>query len=45
MVPSGNVNDIQMQFGKQTSHEFILDFKPPLSALQAFGLALSQFTS
>ena len=32
-----------MQFGRADSHRFILDFKYPMSPLQAFGSALSSF--
>jgi len=32
-----------MQFGRADSHRFILDFKYPMSPLQAFGAAISTF--
>ena len=32
-----------MQFGKQRHKTFALDFRHPISALQAFGIALSAF--
>ena len=30
-----------LQFGKSTTNKFVLDFKYPLSPIQAFGIALS----
>jgi hypothetical protein len=34
-----------LQFGKSTATRFVLDFKYPLSPLQAFGIAISAFAS
>lgn len=34
-----------LQFGKSTDTRFVLDFKYPLSPLQAFGIAISTFAS
>lgn len=34
-----------LQFGKSTATRFVLDFKYPLSPLQAFGIAISTFAS
>ncbi len=34
-----------LQFGKSTPTRFVLDFKYPLSPIQAFGIALSTFGS
>ena len=35
--------DAIMQFGKVTSSRYVLDFKYPLSPIQAFGIALTAF--
>jgi len=35
--------EILMQFGKKASNEYILDFKGPISRLQAFGMAIGMF--
>ena len=34
-----------MQFGRTDDHEFTMDFRYPLSAVQAFAIALSSFDS
>jgi hypothetical protein len=34
-----------LQFGKTSNTRFVLDFKYPLSPLQAFGIAISTFAS
>jgi len=34
-------NDIVLQFGKRSTNQFALDFTYPLSAVQAFGIAVS----
>ena len=34
-----------LQLGRLSDERFILDFSPPLSAFQAFGIALSRFDS
>ncbi len=34
-----------LQFGKSSPTRFILDFKYPLSPLQAFGIALASFAT
>jgi hypothetical protein len=38
-----NVESASFQLGKLAAKTFSLDFKAPLSALQAFGLALAAF--
>ena len=47
LVPSSDTtNDPEkhvLQFGKASEHVFSLDFRHPLSPLQAFGIALSSF--
>ena len=43
IVAQDDINDVLCQFGKVGDDLFHLDFKAPLSAFQAFGLALSQF--
>ena len=37
------VDDVLMQFGRCGEDTFILDFKYPLTLLQAFGIALTSF--
>eukprot|EP00727_Mastigamoeba_balamuthi_P008536 m51a1_g4304 putative tubby protein homolog isoform x3 (665) ;mRNA; f:20121-22687 len=43
VVHPDNVEEILMQFGRVTEFVFSLDFKYPLSLLQAFGIALTSF--
>jgi hypothetical protein len=33
-----------LQFGKVSDHSFSLDYREPLTAIQAFAIALTQFT-
>ena len=40
--PAGT-DDAILQFGKVAPGTFVLDFRAPVSALQAFGIALSAF--
>lgn len=43
VVAPGNESNVIMQFGRAGQHKFTMDFRWPLSAIQAFGLALSSF--
>ena len=43
LVSEAEPTDIICQFGKVNDDKFHLDFKEPLNAFQAFGLALTQF--
>lgn len=43
LVSPDNTDDVVCQFGKVADDTFHLDFKAPVSALQAFSFALSQF--
>lgn len=43
LVRESQPDVVIMQFGKLSEEKFILDFRHPLSALQAFGIALSSF--
>ena len=43
LVAPGATNDVVCQFGKVGEDTFHLDFKRPVTAFQAFALALSQF--
>lgn len=36
-------DDAILQFGKSSEDEYVLDFKHPMSPLQAFGIALSTY--
>lgn len=42
---SGSVDYIVMQFGRVAEDVFTMDFRSPLCAVQAFGIALSSFDS
>jgi tubby and related proteins len=37
--------DAILQFGKESPHDFMMDFRYPLSALQAFAIILTKFDS
>lgn len=34
---------VVLQFGRIDEHEFTMDFRYPMSAIQAFGICLSSF--
>jgi hypothetical protein len=38
-------DDVVLQLGKRSKNKFHMDFKAPMSAFQAFGICLSQFTA
>jgi tubby-related protein 1 len=40
---SGSEGEVLMSFGKMKKHRFSLDFREPLSCIQAFSVALSSF--
>jgi hypothetical protein len=43
LVNPDDINEVLIQFGKTSETTFALDFKPPYTALQAFGVAVCQF--
>lgn len=43
LVSPADIDDVICQFGKVHDDKFHLDYKSPLNAVQAFGLALTQF--
>jgi hypothetical protein len=43
LIRDGQFDNIILQFGKETRDSFTLDFKYPMTALQAFAIALSSF--
>jgi tubby-related protein 1 len=43
LVPRNDIDNIALQFGKVGEDTFHLDFKSPLTAFQAFALAICQF--
>jgi hypothetical protein len=40
-----NAEHAMLQLGKKTNESFILDFRYPISPLQAFGIAITSFAS
>jgi len=45
LAEEGKDNSVVMQFGRIDEETFAMDFKYPLSPLQAFGLCLSSLDS